>query len=133
MATQWGRKETVIWPPHSPIYTYGAIVAALILSGFFMWCRFSFGCTALQRYYTPAYVRSAVSTQFQKKDKYKLLYVGDGHKAGRLAKDGDVVDGETVSPDGKPISVSLSPAAEAQGLRALYRGPRGDVPGLPFP
>jgi hypothetical protein len=24
--TQWGRKETIIWPPHSPIYTYGAIV-----------------------------------------------------------------------------------------------------------
>ena len=23
--TQWGRKETIIWPPHSPIYTYGAI------------------------------------------------------------------------------------------------------------
>ena len=23
MATQWGRKETVIWPPQVPIYTIG--------------------------------------------------------------------------------------------------------------
>ena len=21
---KWGRKETIIFPPHSPIYTYGA-------------------------------------------------------------------------------------------------------------
>jgi len=25
MTSQWGRKESVIWPPHSPIYTYGAL------------------------------------------------------------------------------------------------------------
>ena len=25
MASQWGRKETVIWPPHVPILTYGAL------------------------------------------------------------------------------------------------------------
>jgi hypothetical protein len=21
--TNWGRKETIIWPPHKPIYTFG--------------------------------------------------------------------------------------------------------------
>ena len=29
--TKWGRKETMIWPPHSPIYTYGAVFIAVIL------------------------------------------------------------------------------------------------------
>ena len=29
--TKWGRKETIIWPPHSPIYTYGAVFMALVL------------------------------------------------------------------------------------------------------
>ena len=33
--TKWGRKETMIWPPHSPIYTYGAIFMAVVLTGFF--------------------------------------------------------------------------------------------------
>jgi hypothetical protein len=25
---KWGRKETIIFPPHSPIYTYGAVFFA---------------------------------------------------------------------------------------------------------
>ena len=29
--TKWGRKETIIWPPHSPIYTYGAVFMAVVL------------------------------------------------------------------------------------------------------
>jgi len=27
---EWGRKETIIWPPHGPIYTYGAIFFGLV-------------------------------------------------------------------------------------------------------
>src|SRR5580658_9239198 len=34
--TKWGRKESIIWPPHSPIYTYGAVFMALVLSGLFL-------------------------------------------------------------------------------------------------
>jgi hypothetical protein len=40
--TKWGRKETIIFPPHSPIYTYGAIFLALILTGAFVYLRFSY-------------------------------------------------------------------------------------------
>ena len=29
--TKWGRKESIIWPPHSPIYTYGAVFMAVVL------------------------------------------------------------------------------------------------------
>ena len=56
-AMQWGRKETTIFPPHSPIYSYGAVFFALVLTGFFVYLRFSFGQSALQQYYTPIYVR----------------------------------------------------------------------------
>jgi hypothetical protein len=28
-AIQWGRKETIIFPPHNPIYSYGAVFLAL--------------------------------------------------------------------------------------------------------
>src|SRR4029077_3381451 len=34
--TKWGRKESIIWPPHSPIYTYGAVFMALVLTGLFL-------------------------------------------------------------------------------------------------
>jgi hypothetical protein len=58
-AIQWGRKETIIFPPHNPIYSYGAVFLALVLTGFFVYLRFSFGQLPLQQYYTPIYVRAA--------------------------------------------------------------------------
>ena len=56
---KWGRKETIIFPPHSPIYTYGAVFFALILTGMFVYLRFSRGQTPLQQFYTPIYLRTA--------------------------------------------------------------------------
>ena len=35
--TNWGRKETIIWPPHKPIYTFGAVFLSLILTGLFVY------------------------------------------------------------------------------------------------
>jgi hypothetical protein len=34
---KWGRKETIIFPPHSPIYSYGAVFFALILTCMFVY------------------------------------------------------------------------------------------------
>jgi len=123
MATQWGRNETIIFPPHKPIYSYGAVVFALILTGLFVYLRFNYSQTPLQQFYTPIYAKTAAGGAFKKKDKYQLLYVGDGTKAGRLATDADVQAGTTPSLGGKHIPLALSSAATAQGLRALYRGP----------
>ena len=78
---KWGRKETIIFSPHSPIYTYGAVFFALILTGAFVYLRFSKGQTPLQQFYTPIYARSAVGGAFNKRDKYQLLYVGEGARA----------------------------------------------------
>jgi len=124
MATQqWGRKETIIFPPHSPIYTYGVVFLALVLTGCFVYLRFSYGQTPLQQFYTPIYARTAAGGALNKKDKYQLLYVGDGAKAGLLAVETDVQTGTTSAPAGKHIPLTISTAAAARGLRALYRGP----------
>jgi type IV secretory pathway TraG/TraD family ATPase VirD4 len=120
--TQWGRKESIIWPPHSPIYTYGVVFLSLVLAGCFLYVRFSFGQSPLQRFYTPIYARTAAGAPLDKKDKYQLLYVGDGAKAGRLATEADVKVGVTPAPNGKYIPLTLSPEATRLGLRALYRG-----------
>jgi type IV secretory pathway TraG/TraD family ATPase VirD4 len=120
--TQWGRKESIMWPPHSPIYTYGVVFLSLVLAGCFMYVRFSFGQSPLQRFYTPIYARTAAGAALDKKDKYQLLYVGDGVEAGRLATEADVKDGVTPAPNGKYIPLTLSPEATRLGLRALYRG-----------
>jgi hypothetical protein len=120
---QWGRKETIIFPPHSPIYTYGAVFLAFVMTGCFLYVRFSYGQTPLQQFYTPIYARAAAGAALSKKDKYRLLYVGDGTKMGELAVEADVQQGTTPAPGGKHIPLALSGKAVARGLRALYRGP----------
>ena len=122
--THWGRKETIIFPPHSPIYSYGAVFLAFVLTGCFLYLRFGFGQSALQQFYTPIYARTAAGGAFKKHSKYQLVYVGDGTKAGRLAVEGDVQAGTTPAPGGKQIPLALSRSAAGQGLRALYRGPQ---------
>lgn len=70
-------------PPHSPIYTYGAAFMAVILTGFFVYCRFTFGTGPLQRFYTPIYIRSSVATVIgtTRKDNYRMLMMsGRGMK-----------------------------------------------------
>ena len=123
MASQWGRNESIIWPRHSPIYTYGAVFLAFVLTGCFIYLRFNFGQTPLQQFYTPIYARTAAGAVLNKKDKYQLLYVGDGTRAGLLAAEADVQTGTTPAPGGKQIPLALSRAAAGRGLRALYRGP----------
>jgi len=122
--THWGRKESIIFPPHSPIYSYGAVFLAFVLTGCFLYIRFSFGQSALQQFYTPIYAQTAAGSAFNKHSKYQLLYVGDGTKAGRLAVESDVQAGTTPAPGGKQIPLALSRSAAGQGLRALYRGPQ---------
>jgi len=100
--THWGRKETIIFPPHSPIYSYGAVFLAFVLTGCFVYLRFNFGQTPLQQFYTPIYARSAAGGAFNKTDKYQLLYAA----------------GVSVG-----VEVASDAAAQARGLDVLYRGP----------
>ena len=123
--TKWGRKETIIWPPHGPIYTYGAMFVAVVLTGLFLYCRFNFGTSLLQRFYTPTYVRSSVAGAIgaSRRDNYRMLMVDARGITPRLATDADVTDGETSEPGGKPIPLALSQLALRRGYALLYQGP----------
>jgi hypothetical protein len=50
----WGRKETIIWPPHQPIYTLGACFMALVFTGMLIAIRFTFALDPLEQFYLPA-------------------------------------------------------------------------------
>ena len=37
----WGRKETIIWPPHGPINTYGAVFLSIAAAALFIYLHFT--------------------------------------------------------------------------------------------
>ena len=123
MATQWGRKETIIWPPYAPIRSYSAVGLAMLLTCFFAWQHFRFSLTTLQQSYSGAYVRSLAMAPFHMRSNYRLLYLGGGKAAPRLALPIDFTEGQTELPNGRTVPVALSELATAQGFRYFYRGP----------
>lgn len=130
MPTQWGRKETVIWPPHSPIYTYGAAFIALVLTGLFLYMRFAFGNTPLQRFYTPIYLRASVASEFgaKRQDKYRLLFLTGVEVAPKMPVEADVQEGLTRAHAEKPIPLVPSQTALRNGFDVLFRGPETSFP-----
>ncbi len=116
---KWGRTETIIWPPHKPIYTYGAIFLAFITTGFFLYLRFANGLTPLQQFYLPYYLRTEVAGAMHKTDKYQLLTVAGGTTGVRLATEDDVQPGRTLLANGKPLPLELTPSARAAGIQTL--------------
>ncbi|NYF54118.1 type IV secretion system DNA-binding domain-containing protein [Tunturiibacter gelidoferens] len=121
MAQQWGRKETVIWPPQVPIYTYGTLILALpivltLLASMYMMKPF------LARNYTGSFIKSTAGSAFKMHNSYWLIYLGGGKRLPRVAVPADFVPGTMMLPDGKEIGVALSPAAKVQGYTTLFRG-----------
>jgi hypothetical protein len=57
-AQQWGRNESLIWPPRGYLYTLGAFFLACVATGLFLYLRFELGLPPLERYYLPYYLRS---------------------------------------------------------------------------
>jgi type IV secretory pathway TraG/TraD family ATPase VirD4 len=123
MATvqQWGRKESIIWPPRGYVYTLGAFIFACILAGLFIYIRFQYGLSPLQRYYLPYYLRTETAGLTHPVSQYQLLYVSDGEKAGRAALDSDVQPGLTPQFGGKPLPLMLTPDAAKHGAFYLMR------------
>ena len=123
MKPDWGRKETVVWPPHVPIYTYSAVAFALLCTIFFCWERLRFQQTPLQRTYAGAFARAAAGAMASTKGKYALLYVDGPKKPSRLAVGLDFIDGETRLPSGKIAPAALSSLAQADGRTAFHTAP----------
>lgn len=123
--TNWGRKESILWPRHKPLYTYSALFISVFLT-------FVFGCSRihlaapLQRYYLSVFERATAFAHFVPKHRsdYRMLFVADRKGAPRPAMNEDVSFGLTPQPDGQPIPLSLSPRSQEQAGEVLIRGPQ---------
>ena len=115
MATQWGRKETIVWPPHVPLYSYMAVAAGFVCCLLFGLQQFR-SLPTLQRSYVTKYLRSEIGAQFQQSGKYALIYVSGPKARPRLALPADFGPGEMTLPDGRVVSAQFSELAKHQGL-----------------
>jgi len=119
----WGRKESLIWPPHGNIYTLGAFFVALFAAGLLAYTRYEWGLSPLQKYYLPYYVRSELAGQLHPTDTYQLLYVADRRSMQRLALESDVQPGTTTQLRGRPLPLQLTAEAAKNDSYFLVRGP----------
>jgi len=119
--THWGRKETIIWPPHKPIYTFAALLLALTASGLFVYLHFAFALFPLAQFYLPTYIKASIAPSFRASRKYKVLLVSDSNGRLSYATEKDVVRGSTPQPTGKPLPLALSLSAKRSGLVSLYQ------------
>jgi len=117
--TQWGRKETIIFPPHSPIYSYGAVFLAFVLTGFFLYLRFAYGQTPLQQFYTPIYVRSAVGDGigFKTTEAKEMMRIPIQAEAQHIELMGDTGAGKTA------LIMQVLRQVQARGQSAIVYDP----------
>src|SRR5258708_7971457 len=120
---QWGRRESVIWPPRGFYYTYGAIFLTIVATGFLVYVHFEFALSSLQQYYLSYYLRTQTAGLTHPTSMYQLIYVNDGKSRSRIALDADLRPGETPQLSGRPLPFVLSAGALAQGFRYLAREP----------
>jgi hypothetical protein len=123
MASQWGRKETIIWPPHAPIMSYSALAMALLCTVVFLWEHLNFSMSPLQQSYITEYVTSQAGSSFNAHENYRLVLLGGPKVKPRLALPVDLTNGKTTLPSGKTVPIGLSELAFAQGYRWFYRAP----------
>ena len=122
MATQWGRKETAVWPPHMPIYSYAGIAVSVLCTMLFVWQNYRIWQTPLQQAYATEYIRATVGAQFNQHGSYRLIALG-GSRNSRLALPADFDKGTTLLPGGASVPVVLSQLARAQGYEFFHREP----------
>ena len=122
--TVWGRKETIVWPRHMPIYTYTLAFGVAILT-FIAVCIRIHLATPLERYFLPAYERSSAFSAVMKthKSTYGLLFVGGPLSTPRPAMNDDVVLARTEDVGGQTIPLALSSDARERGYSLLFRAP----------
>jgi len=123
--TTWGRKETIIWPRHVPIYTYGTVCFAVIVM--FIGVRVRTHLAApLQRYYLPVYEQTSAigAVSPTHRSSYRLLFLSGRGIASRPVLNDDVILGRTQQPGGTSIPLSLSEEAQQHGGSLLFRGPQ---------
>jgi hypothetical protein len=118
---QWGRRESLIWPPHGFLYTLGALFVALLFAGLFVWVRFEFGLQPLERYYLRYYLRSETIGTLHPAGIYRLIFVSAGKSRTRPAVEPDLQPGVTAQSDGSSLPFALSAEARKEGFRFLFQ------------
>ena len=122
MATQWGRKETIVWPPHAPIMSYTALAMALLCTVLFVWQRLNYGLEPLQHSYISEYLRSSIAGAFHGHGKYRMIFLGGVTAKPRLALPADFAPATMSLPGGPTVSYRLSDLAASQGYSFPFRG-----------
>lgn len=130
--TQWGRKETIVRPPHYPVYSFGAVFVALFATALCLYLHFAFVMSPLQRYYLPCYLETGFLSTMRQTSDYQLVTVADRQHHARPVTEADVQPGSTPQPVGKPILLALSQAARASGVVFLYRGAKVNYQNRPL-
>jgi hypothetical protein len=130
--THWGRKETIVRPPHYPVHSFGAVIVALAVAGLCIYLQLAFVMSPLQRYYLSCYVETGVLGTIRQSSEYQLVTVADRQHHARPVTGADVQPGSTPQPIGKPIPLSLTKAAHASGVVFLYRGAKTSYQNRPL-
>ena len=120
--TEWGRQETIVWPPHAPIYTMMTLGFGVLLTLSLCWLHLRFLQTPMQQTYAVPYVQSSIGALLKQRGKYRLVYVGGGRARVRLAVPADFTEGATDLPSGEKVLVQLSPASLREGHTTFFTG-----------
>ena len=122
--TTWGRRESIVWPRHIPIYTYTAAFVTFVLTFVCVSVRIHLA-SPLERYYLPVYERTSAFGAFlpSHRSSYRMLFVAASKAAPQPAMNGDVALGRTLEQGGQAIPLTLSSEANQRGVRLLFRGP----------
>ena len=118
----WGRRETLVWPPHKPIYTLGALFLSFIAAGFFVYMRFHFALSPLEQFYLPTYIKTDIASIAPSRSRFQMLLVSDGKGRAWYAREDDVEAGSTPQLNARPIPLVMSDSARHRGMVLLYRG-----------
>jgi len=123
MATHWGRKETIIWPPHVPLMSYSAVAGALLFTCLLLWQQVRFSLPPLEQAYIGDYMRAGAGAAFHLNGSYRLVYLGGGKIRPRLAFPFDFTRGEMTLPSRKVAPFALAQLARSQGYTFPFRAP----------
>src|SRR5579875_3311057 len=104
--THWGRKETIIRPPHYPVHCWGAVFVALFVTALCIYFHCAFVMSPLQRYYVPCYLGTGFLSTMRQSSDYQLVTVADRQHYARPVTEADVQPGSTPQPTGKPIPLA---------------------------
>ena len=126
--TQWGRKETIVRPPHYPVYSFGAVFVALVLTVPLRRLHLAFRDDSAATLYLPlCYAETGFLAPCRRQTTTSFLRSPTASITSGLSPKPTCSQGRRRSRIGKPIPLALSDQHAPPGLVFLYRGTEGRV------